>query len=133
MKAKSNASRIREIVAEMSSITEFALGSTISSSGSYRTKDGVRHKTKPQFKFQSRGRRGEQKLVHIPAGLVPRVRKLIANGRKLESLEREYARLVTEESLAALKISLHPPPRPDLQYSSWLPPIVSRMIESPGT
>ena len=103
MKAKSNASRIREIVAEMSSITEFALGSTISSSSSYRTKDGVRHRTKPQFKFQSRGRRGEQKLVHIPAGLVPRVRKLIANGRKLESLEREYARLVTEESLAALK------------------------------
>ena len=101
MKAKSNASRIREIVAEMSSITEFALGSTISSSGSYRTKDGVRHKTKPQFKFRGRGRRGEQKLVHIPAGLVPRVRKLIANGRKLESLEREYARLVTEESLAA--------------------------------
>ena len=103
MKAKGNASRIREIVAEMSSITEFALGSTISSSSSYGTKDGVRHRTKPQFKFQGRGRRGEQKLVHIPAGLVPRVRKPVANGRKLESPEREYARLVTEESLAALK------------------------------
>ena len=97
------------------------------------SRHGVRHKTKPQFKFQSRGRRGEQKLVHIPAELVPRVRKLIANGKRVEALEAEYARLVTEESLAALKISLHPPPRPDLQYSSWLPPIVSRMIESPGT
>ena len=103
MKAKDNNSRIREIVAEMSSITEFAQGSVISSSSDYTTKDGTRHKTSPQYKFQSRGRRGEQKLKHIPAELVPRVRKLIANGRKLEALEREYARLVTEESLAALK------------------------------
>ena len=67
------------------------------------SRHGVRHKTKPQFKFQSRGRRGEQKLVHIPAELVPRVRKLIANGKRVEALEAEYARLVTEESLAALK------------------------------
>ena len=56
-----------EIVAEISSITEFAVGSIISSSGYYTTKDGKRHKTKPQYKFQSRGRRGEQKLKHIPA------------------------------------------------------------------
>lgn len=103
MHAKSNASRIREIVAEMSSITEFAQGSIISSSSYYTTRDGVRHRTKPQFKFQSRGRRGEQRLVHIPAKLVPRARKLIADGKRLEALESEYARLVTEESLAALK------------------------------
>ena len=103
MKAKDNNSRIREIVAEMSSITEFAQGSIISSSSYYTTKDGTRHKASPQYKFQSRGRRGEQKLKHIPAELVPMVRKLIANGRKLEALEREYARLVTEASLAALK------------------------------
>ena len=103
MKAKDSTQRIREIVAEMSSITEFAQGSIITSSSYYTTKDGTRHKTKPQYKFQSRGRRGEQKLKHIPAELVPRVRKLIANGRKLEALEREYARLVTVESLAALK------------------------------
>jgi len=103
MKAKANNSRIREIVAEMSSITEFAQGSIISSSSYYTTKDGTRHKTSPKYKFQSRGCRCEQKLKHIPAELVPRVRKLIANGRKLEALEREYARLVTEASLAAQK------------------------------
>ena len=103
MKMKDNSSRIREIFAEMSAITEFALGSIISSSGYYTTKDGRRHKAKPQYKFQSRGRRGEQKLKHIPAALLPRIRKLIANGKRLEALEAEYSRLVTEESLASLK------------------------------
>ena len=34
---------------------------------------------------------------------LPKVRKLIDNGKKLEALEAEYARLMTEESLAALK------------------------------
>lgn len=103
MKTKDNETRIGEIVAEMSSITEFALGSIVSSASYYTTKDGKRHKTKEQYKFQSRGRRGEQKLKHIPAALLPKVRKLIANGKRLEALEKEYSRLVTEESLAALK------------------------------
>ena len=100
---KDTRSRIGEIVAEMSAITEFAEGSIISSSGYYTTKDGTRRKTKPQFKFQSRGGRGKQKLRHIPAGLVARVRKLVEDGRRYRKLEREYSRLVTEESLDALK------------------------------
>ena len=103
MKTKNTDARIGEIVAEISSIAEFAVGSIISSPGYYTTKDGKRHKTKPQYKFQSRGRRGEQKLKHIPAALLPKVRRLIANGKKLEALEAEYAHLVTEQSLAALK------------------------------
>ena len=90
MKAKTNSSRIGEIVAEMSSITEFAQGSIVPSSSYYATKDGKRHKTRPQFKFQSRGGRGKQKLRHIPAALVPQVRRLIENGRRLEKLESEY-------------------------------------------
>jgi hypothetical protein len=44
-----------------------------------------------------------QKLKHIPETLLPKVRKLIDNGRRLEKLEAEYAHLMTEESLAALK------------------------------
>jgi hypothetical protein len=103
MKTKSNDTRIREILAEMSSITEFAVGSIISSSSYYTTKDGKRHTTKKQYKFQSRGGRGKQKLKHIPEALLPKVRKLIDNGRRLEKLEAEYAHLMTEESLAALK------------------------------
>ncbi len=103
MKAKSVDARIDQIVAEMSSITEFALGSIISSSSYYTTNDGVRHKTKPQFKFQTRGGRGRQKLKHIPADLLPRVRKLVAAGRRVESLEKEYGCLMTERSLGSLK------------------------------
>ena len=91
MKEKDTQSRIGHVMAEMASIAEFALGSIISSSSYYTTKDGKRHKTKPQYKFQSRGGRGKQKLRHIPAGLVPQVRKLIENGRRLERLEAEYA------------------------------------------
>ena len=103
MKAKTSSSRIGEIVAEMSSITEFAQGSVVSSSSYYTTKDGKRHKTRPQFKFQSRGGRGKQKLRHVPAALVPQVRRLIENGRRLEKLEAEYKALVTEESLGRLQ------------------------------
>ena len=103
MKEKDTQSRIGHVMAEMASIAEFALGSIISSSSYYTTKDGKRHKTKPQYKFQSRGGRGKQKLRPIPAGLVPQARKLIENGRRPETLEAEYARLVTEQSLDALK------------------------------
>ena len=103
MKDKTAKSRIDELIAEMCAITEFANGSIISSSSYYTTKDGVRHKTKPQFKFQTRGARGKQKLMHIPGKLLPKVRSLIANGRRLEALQAEYSRLMTETSLDTLK------------------------------
>ena len=95
MKTKKTSDRISEIVAEMHSITEFAEGSISSSSNSYPVKDGTRR--------QSLGPRGKRKYKNIPAALVPRVRKLVENGRRYRELEKEYSRLVTEESLAALK------------------------------
>lgn len=103
MKTKDITRRITEIAAEIAAIPEFAVGSIISSSSYYTTKDGARKQTKPQYKFQTRGGRGKQKLRHIPAAFVPKVRKLIENGRKVEMLEAEYKRLVTETSLDALK------------------------------
>ena len=103
MKTRKTPDRISEIVAEMHSITEFAEGSISSSSNSYTVKDGTRRKAKPHWKFQSLGARGERKYKNVPESLVPMVRKLIANGRRYRKLEKEYARLVTEESLSALK------------------------------
>lgn len=103
MKTTDSTKRISEIVAEIAAISDFAVGSIISSSSYYTTRDGKRKKTKPQYKFQTRGGRGKQKLRHIPAALVPKVKKLIENGRRVERLEAEYARLVTEASLDALK------------------------------
>ena len=87
----------------MHSITEFAEGSISSSSNTYAVKDGTRRRAKPHWKFQSLGPRGKRKYRNIPAALVPRVRKLIDNGKRYRRLEAEYSRLVTEESLAALK------------------------------
>ena len=103
MKKKKTSDRISEIVAEMHSIAEFAEGSISSSSNGYTVKDGTRRKARPHWKFQSLGARGERKYTNIPESLVPRARKMVANGRRYRELEREYARLVTEESLAALK------------------------------
>ena len=103
MKMKKPHDRISEIAAEMASISEFAEGSISSSSNTYAVKDGTRRKAKPHWKFQSLGPRGRRRYMNVPASLVPRVRELIANGRRYRRLEREYARLVTEESLDALK------------------------------
>lgn len=103
MKTNNTSDRISEIVAELHSITEFAEGSISSSSNSYRLKDGTRKKAAAHWKFQGLGPRGKRKYKHIPTALVPRVKKLIENGRRYRMLEAEYARLVTEESLAALK------------------------------
>ena len=103
MKAKDTSERIAEVVAEMASITEFAEGSISSSSNSYTLKDGTRRKAKPHWKFQSLGPRGRRKYKNIPAALLPRATKLVADGRRYRKLESEYARLVTEQSLAALK------------------------------
>ena len=103
MKTKNSSDRISELVAEMLSITEFAEGSISSSSNSYTVKDGTRRKAKPHWKFQSLGPRGRRKYRNVPERLVPQVKKLIADGRRYRKLEKEYARLVTEESLASLK------------------------------
>ena len=103
MKTRKTSDRISEIVAEMHSITEFAEGSISSSSNSYTVKDGTRRKAKPHWKFQSLGARGERKYTNVPAALVPKVKRLVENGRRYRKLEKEYSRLVTEESLAALK------------------------------
>ena len=103
MKTQKPPDRISEIVAEMHSITEFAEGSISSSSNSYTVKDGTRRKAKPHWKFQSLGPRGKRKYKNIPAALVPKVKTLIENGRRYRRLEQEYSRLMTEESLAALK------------------------------
>jgi len=100
---KNTEQRIREIVAEISAITEFAEGSIASSSKQYTLKDGTVRRASPQYRFKSKGARGKQVSKYVPPSAVARVKKLIENGRRYRSLEREYARLVTAASLDALK------------------------------
>lgn len=96
-------SRIRQIAAEISAIAEFAEGSIKKTASTYVTKDGTRKRSKPQYKFQSRGKRGEQRYKHIPNDQLAHVKKLLENGRRYRKLETEYTRLVTEASLDSLK------------------------------
>lgn len=103
MNTKKSTDRIAQIAAEMAAITEFADGSISSSANYYKTKDGTRRKSAPHWKFQSLGPRGKRTYTNVPASLVPRVKKLVENGRRYRRLEAEYSRLVTEASLDALK------------------------------
>ena len=95
--------RIRQLAAEISAISEFAEGSIKKTASTYATKDGTRKRSKPQYKFQTRGKRGEQRCKHIPNDQLARVKKLLENGRRYRRLEAEYSRLVAEASLDALK------------------------------
>lgn len=100
---KDTEARIREIVAEIAAITEFAEGSIASSSKKYKVKDGTTRRASPQYRFKSKGARGKQVCKYVPPHAVARVKKLIADGRRYRKLEAEYARLVTGQSLDALK------------------------------
>ena len=98
--------RIREIAAEISSITEFAEGSIASSRKQYTLKDGTVRRASPQFRFQTKGGRGKQVCKYVPPSAVARVKELIENGRRYRRLEAEYSRLVTDASMScALKKS----------------------------
>ena len=103
-KATDMAARIRAVAAEMSAITEFAEGSVKKAYSTYAVKGGGRRRSKtPQYKFQTRGGRGQQKVRHIPDGQLSRVRELLENGKRYRRLEAEYSRLVTEAAISGLK------------------------------
>ena len=95
--------RIREIVAGISAITEFAEDSIAANSTQCTLKNGTVRRASPQYRFKSRGARGKQVSKYVPPAAVAGVKKLIENGKRYRKLEAEYARLVTEASLGRLK------------------------------
>lgn len=101
MKTTDIEKRIREIAAEISSITEFVEGSLTSSQNYYTLKDGTRKKAARHFKFTSRGARGKQKCMNIPQDAIAWVKKLIEDGHRYRRLEAEYSRLVTDASISS--------------------------------
>ena len=92
--------RIEQIRKEIASIGEFAVGTLSCSSSRYRLKNGTWKQAKPHWKFQSLGPRGKRRYIHVPVACVKRVKELVENGKRYRVLEREYARLITEASLA---------------------------------
>ena len=96
-------SKIAEITAEIASITEFAEGSVSKSCNKHTRKDGTVVKDSPHYKFQSLGARGKRTYRNIPKDQVARVKQLVAYGKRYRRLETEFARLMSEASLDALK------------------------------
>lgn len=92
--------RIEQIRNEIDAIQEFAEGTLLCSSSRYRLKDGTWKQAKPHWKFQTLGPRGKRRYIHVPDACVERVKELAENGKRYRALEAEYARLVTEASLA---------------------------------
>ena len=92
--------RIEQIRNEIAANQEFAEGTLSCSSSRYRLKDGTWKQAKPHWKFQTLGPRGKRRYIHVPDSCVERVKVLAENGKRYRALEAEYARLVTEASLA---------------------------------
>lgn len=99
-KNEKNPGRIAQITAEIASIGEFVEGALSRSANYYTTRDGIRRKSRPHWKFQTLGGRGKRRWVAVPEKAVARLRELVASGRRYRKLEREYARLVSGETLA---------------------------------
>ena len=81
MKTKNREEKIAAIVAEMTAITEFALGSVKPNRKRHTVKDGSVRETKTQYLFQSRGGRGKQTGMHWRHHNAARIAALIAKYR----------------------------------------------------
>ena len=63
-------------------------------------KDGSVHVSPELYTFQYRGADGERKWKRIPKAAKPSVERLVRAGESYRALEREYAALLTELTLA---------------------------------
>ena len=85
--------RIREIVAEISAITEFAEGSIAANSKQYTLKNGTVRRASPQYRFKSRGARGKQVSKYVPPAAAER-------RKALPHLDESLAKAVSEDMSA---------------------------------
>ena len=85
--------RIREIVAEISAITEFAEGSIAANSKQYTLKNGTVRRASPQYRFKSRGARGKQVSKYVPPAAAERL-------KALPHLDESLAKAVSEDMSA---------------------------------
>lgn len=63
-------------------------------------KDGGTHTSPMHYQFQYRGADGKTHWKSIPPGYCAQIRRLVARGREYKLLERKYAALVNEATLA---------------------------------
>ena len=65
-------------------------------------KDGSTHTSPEHYQFQYRGADGRLRWKSVPGQHCGKGRRLIAKGREYRRVEREYAALVSEDTLAGL-------------------------------
>jgi hypothetical protein len=92
--------RIDTIRKQMEEIPAMLDGTLMSKRNRVRRKDGSVHVSPEHYTFQYRGADGKRKWKRIPRNAKAAVGQLVRAGERYRALEREYAALRTELSLA---------------------------------
>lgn len=96
----SKESRIRELKAKAGKLGPMLDGCLQTKRNRVANKDGAEHISPEHYQFQYRGPDGKQRWKSIPRKHCAEVRRMIARGREYRRIEKEYASLVTEATLA---------------------------------
>jgi len=94
--------RIRELRAKAAGVGNMLDGCLQSKRNRVANKDGSTHTSPEHYQFQYRGADGKARWKSIPRQHCGEIRRLIAKGREYRRLEREYAALVNEATLASI-------------------------------
>jgi hypothetical protein len=92
--------RLGTIRAQINEIPAMLNGALLAKYNHTRRKDGSIHVSPEHYTFQYRGADGKRKWKRIPRNAKAAVERLVRAGDRYRTLEREYAALLTELSLA---------------------------------
>lgn len=95
-----NQARIRELRAKASASGPMLDGCLQVKRNKVVNKDGSAHTSPEHYQFQYRGADGKLRWKNVARQHCGEVRRLIAKGRAYRRIEREYAALVNEATLA---------------------------------
>jgi len=95
--------RLDEVRVQIEAIGSMLVGTLMAKRNRVRHVDGSLHVSPDYFTFQYRGVDGARKWKRIPQASRAAVERLVRAGERYRSLEREYAALLTQLSLADSK------------------------------
>jgi len=92
--------RIRDLREKVGSVGPMLDGCLQVKRNRVANKDGTEHMSPEHYQIQYRGPDGKQRWKSIPRKHCAEIRRMIARGHEYKRIEREYAALVTESTLA---------------------------------
>jgi hypothetical protein len=92
--------RVEAIRQQIGGISAMLDGALMTKRNRVRRKDGSLHVSPEHCTFQYRGADGKRRWKRIPRSVKAAVARLVRAGERYRALEREYAALLTEISLA---------------------------------